>query len=220
MLSKVQLTGTIKLDSGLHIGGSDTFAAIGAVDLSVVKDPLANLPVLPGTSLKGKLRSLLAKAYNEDIAKTPNDDDERIVRLFGATNGGGEDGDLPIQARLIFRDSLLMNTAELIDSGVDSFTEVKSENTINRITAVANPRKIERVIRGSEFHFEIIYDVDNPNEVVEDIQTIKDGLKLLEFDYLGGSGSRGYGKVHFEDLKAETVFGDFDASEINEVLGE
>lgn len=220
MLSKVQLTGTIKLDSGLHIGGNDAFAAIGAIDLPVIKDPLTNLPLLPGTSLKGKMRSLLAKAYNEHIAKTPNNDDERIVRLFGATNGGGEDGDLPIQARLIFRDSILSNTTELMESGVESYTEAKFENTIDRVTAGAKPRQIERVIRGSEFEFELIYDVVNPNEVAEDIQTIKDGLKLLELDYLGGSGSRGYGKVHFEDPKAVTVFGDFDASGINEVLGE
>jgi CRISPR-associated protein Csm3 len=219
MLSKVQLTGTIKLESGLHIGGSDAFAAIGTIDLLVIKDPLTNLPILPGTSLKGKMRSLLATAYNEYIAKTPNDDDERILRLFGATTGGGEDGDLPIQARLIFRDAILSNTSELLESGVDSFTEVKFENTINRVTAIANPRQIERVIRGSKFDFELIYDVINPNEVVEDIQTIKDGLKLLELDYLGGSGSRGYGKIKFEDLQAKTVFGDFDASSINEVLG-
>lgn len=219
MLSKVQLTGTIELESGLHIGGSDAFAAIGAIDLPVIKDPLTNLPILPGTSLKGKMRSLLATAYNEYIAKTPNDDDERILRLFGATTGGGEDGDLPIQARLIFRDAILSNTSELLESGVDSFTEAKFENTINRVTAIANPRQIERVIRGSKFDFELIYDVINPNEVVEDIQTIKDGLKLLELDYLGGSGSRGYGKIKFEDLQAKTVFGDFDASGINEVLG-
>jgi CRISPR-associated protein Csm3 len=219
MLSKVQLTGTIKLESGLHIGGSDAFAAIGAIDLPVIKDSLTNLPILPGTSLKGKMRSLLATAYNEYIAKTPNDDDERILRLFGATTGGGEDGDLPIQARLIFRDAILSNTSELLESGVDSFTEAKFENTINRVTAIANPRQIERVIRGSKFDFELIYDVINPNEVVEDIQTIKDGLKLLELDYLGGSGSRGYGKIKFEDLQAKTVFGDFDASGINEVLG-
>lgn len=219
MLSKIKISGTIELESGLHIGGSDAFAAIGAIDSPVIKDPLTNLPVIPGSSLKGKMRSLLAKAYNETIAKTPNDDDERITRLFGASDGGGESGDQPVPARLIFRDSFLSNAKELLDNGAEGYTEAKFENTIDRTTAIANPRQIERAIRGSEFSFELIYDLTNEQEIDEDMQTLLDGFKLLELDYLGGSGSRGYGKIKFHDLHAETVFGDYNAGTINEELG-
>lgn len=219
MLSKIKISGTIELESGLHIGGSDAFAAIGAIDSPVIKDPLTNLPIIPGSSLKGKMRSLLAKAYNETIAKTPNDDDERITRLFGASDGGGENGDQPVPARLIFRDSFLSNAKELLDNGAEGYTEAKFENTIDRTTAIANPRQIERAIRGSEFSFELIYDLTNEQEIDEDMQTLLDGFKLLELDYLGGSGSRGYGKIKFHDLHAETVFGDYNAGAINEELG-
>lgn len=122
--------------------------------------------------------------------------------------------------RLIFRDAFFVNKEELDSLGVKSYTEVKFENTIDRITAEANPRQIERAIRNSVFAFELIYEITDESEaqVEEDFKVILDGLKLLELDYLGGSGSRGYGKVVFEDLKASTVFGSFDASRLNELL--
>ena len=83
---------------------------------------------------------------------------------------------------------------------------------------MANPRQIERAIRGSQFHFELIYEVDNAAEVSEDFETILAGLNLLELDYLGGSGSRGYGKIIFNNVVAETVFGTFDVSALNKQL--
>lgn len=217
-LSKIRFSGNLEVESGLHIGASSAFAAIGAIDSPVIKDPVTNLPIIPGSSLKGKMRTLLARSYNQRIAETPNDDDERICRLFGASTGGGRDGQSPIAGRLIFRDSFLANKDELMDKGLSTFTEDKFENTINRTTMIANPRQIERVVRGSKFAFELIYDVVDPTEVDEDLEMILAGLKLLEFDYLGGSGSRGYGKVAFKDLKAETVFGNFDIEALNQKL--
>ncbi|CCK84276.1 Csm3 family CRISPR-associated ramp protein [Lactobacillus equicursoris 66c] len=217
-LAKIRFSGNLEVESGLHIGASSAFAAIGAIDSPVIKDPVTNLPIIPGSSLKGKMRTLLARSYNQRIAETPNDDDERICRLFGASTGGGRDGQSPIAGRLIFRDSFLANKDELMDKGLSTFTEDKFENTINRTTMIANPRQIERVVRGSKFAFELIYDVVDPTEVDEDLEMILAGLKLLEFDYLGGSGSRGYGKVAFKDLKAETVFGNFDVEALNQKL--
>lgn len=217
-LAKIRFSGNLEVESGLHIGASSAFAAIGAIDSPVIKDPVTNLPIIPGSSLKGKMRTLLARSYNQRIAETPNDDDERICRLFGASTGGGRDGQSPIAGRLIFRDSFLANKDELMDKGLSTFTEDKFENTINRTTMSATPRQIERVVRGSKFAFELIYDVVDPTEVDEDLEMILAGLKLLEFDYLGGSGSRGYGKVAFKDLKAETVFGNFDVEALNQKL--
>jgi CRISPR-associated protein Csm3 len=89
-------------------------------------------------------------------------------------------------------------------------TEIKFENGINRLTAVANPRQIERVVRGSVFGLDIVYEVEKEEEMLEDMQILAEGLKLLQFDYLGGSGSRGYGKVAFTNVQAEVVVGSVD----------
>lgn len=217
--SKIKFSGTIKVETGLHIGGSSEFAAIGAIDSPVIKDPLTNLPIIPGSSLKGKMRSLLAKALNEGTIPTSdafNHDDEKIIRLFGASAAG--DKKEVVSARLLFRDSILSNSDELNEKGARNYTETKFENTIDRFSAVANPRQIERVIRGSKFNFELIYDVTDATQATEDLETILLGFKLLENDYLGGSGSRGYGKVSFKDLKAQAIIGDFDIESLNQQL--
>ncbi|ETW90240.1 type III-A CRISPR-associated RAMP protein Csm3 [Streptococcus thermophilus] len=213
--AKIKFSAQIRLETGLHIGASNAFAAIGAIDSPVIKDPITNLPIIPGSSLKGKMRTLLAKVYNEKVAEKPSDDSDILSRLFGNSND-----ERFKMGRLIFRDAFLSNADELDSLGVRSYTEVKFENTIDRITAEAKPRQIERAIRNSTFDFELIYEITdkNENQVEEDFKVIRDGLKLLELDYLGGSGSRGYGKVAFENLKATTVFGNYDVKTLNELL--
>lgn len=215
---KIQFTGKINVKSGLHIGGSTAFAAIGAVDSPIIKDTLTNLPIIPGSTIKGKMRSLLAKAYNEKIAQNPNQDNIIITRLFGATVGGGPEGKNAITARLLFRDAFLDNKDELDGAGLRTYTEIKFENTIDRITAEAKPRQIERAIHGSRFGFELMYEVDDSSQIKKDLEMIIAGIKLIETDYLGGNGSRGYGKVKFESLEAETVFGDYDVTNLNAML--
>ena len=213
--AKIKITGEIRLETGLHIGTSNAFAAIGAMDSPVIKDPITNLPIIPGSSIKGKMRTLLAKVYNSRPAKQPEEDGEILSRLFGNSSSKRDK-----IGRLIFRDAFLSNKDELDSLGAKIYTEVKFENTIDRISAVAKPRQIERAIRDSVFGFELIYEVTDKSQaqVEEDFKVILDGLKLLELDYLGGSGSRGYGKVVFEDLKANTVFGNYDVSRLNELL--
>lgn len=216
--AKVKIEGIICLESGLHIGGSSAFAAIGATDSPVIKDPVSNLPIIPGSSLKGKIRALLYRtAYNRNTTSDLGNDSVEISRLFG--NSKNKDYKV---GRLIFRDALLSNKEQLDNDGVNSYTEVKFENTIDRITAKANPRQIERAIRSSEFRFEVIYEITDKSvgDVSEDITILRDGLRLLQLDYLGGSGSRGYGKIAFKNLEAKTVYGEFDVKEINMLLGE
>ena len=139
-------------------------------------------------------------------------------------------------SRLLVSDMVLSNEQELLNERVDSVTEVKFENTINRQTGVANPRQIERVIRGSKFNIDMIYDVastqdilDNAeekekfkSEILEDMETIKTGFKLLQYDYIGGNGSRGYGKIKISDIEAKVVVGNntdlIDIVKINEIL--
>jgi CRISPR-associated protein Csm3 len=216
MYAKIQISGDIEVKTGMHIGGSSAFAAIGAVDSPIIKDIRTNLPMIPGSSFKGKMRSLLAKEYNEDIAKKPDDDAECLLRLFGCAKK-----DNVKRSRIIISDMIMKNEAELREQGLQSLTEVKFENTINRVTAVANPRQIERAIRGSKFDIDIVYEVEKEDEVVEDIGILAEGLKLLEYDYIGGNGSRGYGKIAFENLQADVVVGQVDEAIIekcNELL--
>lgn len=204
MYAKIEITGIIEVITGMHIGGSSAFAAIGAVDSPVIRDVRTNMPMIPGSSIKGKMRTLLARCYN-DLPVKHDGDADIIKRLFGSA----QDKKFK-QARLIFSDSILSNKQELEDIGIQGTTEVKFENTINRLTAVANPRQIERVIRGCEFEFQWIYEVDEENKVCDDFEVIREGMALLEYDYLGGHGTRGYGKIRFKDLKADCVIGKMD----------
>ena len=105
---------------------------------------------------------------------------------------------------------IMKNAEELREQGLNSMTEVKFENTISRITAVANPRQIERVVRGAVFALDLIYNAQKEEEMTEDFQTIAEGIKLLQYDYIGGHGSRGYGKIRFSDLDIKVVTGQVD----------
>ena len=189
MYSKLEITGTLEILTGMHIGGSSAFAAIGAVDSPVIRDTLSDRPMIPGSSLKGKLRTLLALRYNEGPLVQANDDDPRILRLFGSAKKNQAK-----RSRLLFRDMILPDASveELREFGLYTATEVKFENAINRLTAVAN----------------ILYDGSNEAETAEDIALLAEGMRLLEYDYLGGHGSRGYGKVKFSDLKLCVAVGE------------
>lgn len=212
---KLVIEGTIVIKTGMHIGGSSDFSAIGAIDSPVVRDTLTRLPLIPGSSLKGKMRYLLAKELNNGILlNEPNNDQDEILRLFGSS-----EKDKIRRARLKFNDIKLSNLAELVTFNVSS-TEVKFENTIDRETAVATPRQIERVIAGSKFDFEIFYNLDDIKEVEKDFENIKQGFDLLEFDYLGGHGTRGSGRIAFENLSVITAVGNFEKiNTLNEILG-
>lgn len=219
MYAKIQIRGDIEVKTGMHIGGNSTYAGIGAVDSTVIKDVRTGLPMIPGSSLKGKMRSLLAKEWNTKIVNADNDH-ERVARLFGTAPSNGRTAR---RSRLLFTDMVLANEKELREAGLQSMTEVKFENTISRTTAIANPRQIERAVRGSVFELDLIYEVEKEEELIEDIETLAEGLRLLEYDYLGGNGSRGYGKVAFKNVCAKPVIGTVDESVLekcNRILGE
>ena len=223
MFAKINITGTITSKTGMHIGGASGFSAIGAIDSSVIRDIRTDLPMIPGSSFKGKMRSLLARQYSEgSLPKKPGDDVMRVRRLFGYMEDGKGSDKKAHTARLQFSDMFLKNNDELKRIGVP-VTEVKFENTINRLTAVANPRQIERSVAGAQYGLDLIYSVEKEEEMVEDFETIRDGLILLSYDYLGGSGSRGYGRVEFSDLEINCVIGDCSDDTLkhcSEILGE
>jgi CRISPR-associated protein Csm3 len=211
-----KLSGTLKLVSGLHIGAGDMEMHIGGTDNPVIKHPHTNEPFIPGSSLKGKVRSLLEMTTGAMIATRGNPlsvaDLDRlsetadalrcrnIVRLFGS---GGMVTDMKIASeigptRVSFADCAVSPSyREKADATALPWVEVKAENSINRISGTAeNPRFTERVPAGAEFDFSVTLKVLGDEDELFDL--LIEGLALLELDYLGGSGSRGYGRVHFE----------------------
>lgn len=222
MYSKIQIKGVLEVKTGMHIGGSSAFSAIGAVDSPVIKDIRTNNPMIPGSSLKGKMRTLLARKYNDVVQANANKDADCIKRVFGSSEKD-EKGVIK-QSRVLVSDMFMINGDEIRNRGISGFTEVKFENSINRATAVAMPRQIERVIKGLKFGIDIIYEAESGKEAeIEDIALIAEGMKMLEYDYLGGNGSRGYGKVEFSELKAEVAIGEVDENiiaNVNKLLGE
>ena len=195
MSGKLIIRCELEVLTGMHIGGTDIFSAIGAVDSPVIRDSHSGLPIVPGSSLKGKLRALLAQSLNERTVYDHNSDDERILRLFGSSK--------PIRAsRLQFSDCFMTNADKLKNVGV---TEIKSENTISRADSTANPRQIERVIPGALFDVVITYNYTDADEADEDLRLLAKAMKLLEVDYLGGHGSRGSGRVRLRNFSVDNL---------------
>lgn len=205
MAGKLLITGDLIVLTGLHIGGGDSFSAIGSVDSTVVKTARTGEPYVPGSSLKGKLRTLITRSLTpggvENLPEKPENDKDEVKRLFGSS----ETNNIK-RSRLQFSDAYLnKDFVKSIKEHDGSLTEVKAENTINRATSVANPRFIERVIPGADFEVKIIYDVMDEDEVADDLDLLIRGLKLLQLDYLGGHGTRGSGRVSFRNLDIKPV---------------
>lgn len=196
-LSKIKLMeGKLICQTGLHIGGGEGGMHIGGTDTPVIKTiGKESEPYIPGSSLKGKMRSLL-ELYQG------NEYDETISVLFGEKVGDTTSNRLYKAGMLSFWDCYLTPEwkKEIRDNDLP-YTEVKMENTIDRRTGTAqHPRNIERVIAGSVFHFKLSIKEFGDKNYDNFILT---GLKLLENDCLGGSGSRGYGKIQFKELSID-----------------
>lgn len=215
---RVFITFDIRAVTGLHIGGSESGIEIGGVDKTVIRAPLTGQPYIPGSSLRGKVRSLtekyLGKEQNHSIAKVKIhtcetlDDYKKccVCRTFGVPGQVG----FNTPTRLIVRDVFLTpkSAQELREAQTDlPFTEVKTEVAIDRVTSVANPRQMERVPAGAVFGpAQLIYSVYNgdgcdPSQDIDMLKKVFLGLKLLEDDYLGGLGSRGSGQVVLENIR-------------------
>lgn len=201
------IQGKIVCKTGLHIGGSSDAIDIGGSDNVIIRDSVTGNPYIPGSSLKGKLR-FLTELNDKDSAQSvidnegkPADDPNCISsRLFGIS-ADDKQTELKFPTRTIVRDAYPdEDTLDLWDNeSLISGAELKYENNINRINSGATPRNIERVPKGSKFDFEIIFSVYEGDS--ENISYLLDSMKLLEDNYLGGSGSRGFGQIKFENIK-------------------
>lgn len=201
-MKKILIKGKLTVKTGLHIGGDSSFSAIGSIDSVVVKNPSSGRPIIPGSSLKGKIRSLLAKnEHHENIDFS--EEKIELRRLFGSDN---------LRARLIFSDANVLTEQ-------DNYTEAKWENTIRRRDGVANPRQIERVIPDVEFEFNLTYNLIDEKEAKDDFLMLANGLKLLQADYLGGGGTRGNGRVVFTNFEVESLK-EYNLDHLNQLLKE
>ncbi|MGC8691202.1 MAG: type III-A CRISPR-associated RAMP protein Csm3 [Caldisericum sp.] len=193
---KIILKGKIRAITGIHIGGNKTSLDIGGIDNSFIRTRKGRL-YIPGSSLRGKIRSLLEKYYNYLSENgEPSSEENDVTKIFGIHKSKDTNNVFP--TTLLVRDAYLSD-----EQDISSVLEIKTENVINRISGKAeHPREIERVSGGSTFDFEIVfnlhYDKDENKKLFE---VFLRGMKLLEDDYLGGSGSRGYGKIKFENIE-------------------
>ena len=214
LYGRVFIRGSIRTLTGLHIGGSGGAFAIGGNDNPVIVNPLNGEPYIPGSSLKGKMRSLTEKYLGAPMKNHANVtmhtaeskaeyDASAVANLYGVPAA-----DFNLPTRVIVRDVALTDASKeaLKRANTDlPFTEIKTEVSIDRVTSAANPRSLERVPAGVSFGpFEIVYNVFEPRDIDEWFSVLIDGMALLEDDYLGGSGTRGSGKIMFEELNIWT----------------
>jgi CRISPR-associated protein Csm3 len=198
----ILLRGQIKALTGLHIGGSKDKMEIGGVDSPVIRNPQNQYPYIPGSSIKGKLRSLLEFSLGVVPDSGEISTDPRIARLFGLSADDNKvvKGPSRVVVRDCYPDQATLDLWQEVESEL-LYTEYKGENFINRITSMANPRFVERVVPNSCFKLEILYGVyrfdekDNNETINADLNHLLEGLRLLEHSALGKSGSRGYGQV-------------------------
>lgn len=220
LLGKVIIRSELEVKTGMRIGGTTGGMKIGGLDLNVITDPHGK-PYIPGSSLKGKLRSLIEKkeaAHNPYFWNEPKEKPEKhqckedssylrcpICKIWGIL--GSDEFSVPTLTRLIVCDSYLDDksiTQEMKNNLELEWTEVKFETAINRITGTilhGSLRQVERVPAGARFKdVELIYSVYE-EEDKDILINVFIAMELLEHDYLGGMGSRGYGRVAFQNME-------------------
>ncbi|MES2648154.1 MAG: type III-A CRISPR-associated RAMP protein Csm3 [Bacteroidota bacterium] len=203
LLKKIEITGILTLETGLHIGGTNSSMSIGGIDKAVIRNPLNNQPFIPGSSLKGKMRSLLeistgniggssgGVVKNGPSSKPGTIEKPTSSDLFGNAINEGQK-----PSRVIVRDLSLLNHEELLSKTEIPYTEGKTEVVIDRITSAAMPRQNERVPAGAQFRLSVILNIwEQDNNEKQLLETLFTCMQLLSDDYLGGHGSRGYGQV-------------------------
>jgi len=218
LYGRVFIIANIHSLTGLHIGGSNAGLEIGGVDKAVIRNPLTDQPYIPGSSLRGKMRSQTEKVkgmkQNNPIGKdvkihSCQSDAEYLANggcpictVFGVPADDNKVKN-PLPSRLIVRDVLISEDSlkEFEKMKVKSFSEIKTEVAIDRVTSAATPRSIERVPAGADFGpAEFVFGIYEKADFGR-LKTVIEALQLVEDDYLGGAGSRGSGKVQFEGIR-------------------
>ncbi|MCS6987686.1 MAG: type III-A CRISPR-associated RAMP protein Csm3 [Sphingomonadaceae bacterium] len=197
----------LEVVTGLHIGAGDLEMRIGGIDRPVIRDPVTELPYVPGSSLKGRMRALLEWTTGALVGDSPlglrqagQPGVREILLLFGLGGGDADPGFGP--SRLSVADAFLVDACRPDRGRNAPLTEAKFENQIHRISGTAiHPRQTERVVPGVRFRFDArLRRFENDPDLMP---LLFRGMALVELDALGGSGSRGYGKVRFENVTVD-----------------
>lgn len=206
----------IELITGLHIGGLGGGLRIGGSDNPVIKTRMnfkgeeIEVPYIPGSSIKGRMRNLLLSVYGKRLKDSVDfsQDNPELMDLFGRginqDNAPGKGSTDIRRTRLIVRDAFPDEDSISRAHSLEGFTEVKGENTINPVTGEANPRFIDRVVPGMKFRFEMILQILEGDKEDLYLRYVGEAFRLMEDAYLGGQGSRGYGKVRIRTLSTAT----------------
>ncbi len=204
LLKTAQFKGTLEVVTGLHIGGSVEAIEIGGIDNPIIKHPVTQEPYIPGSSLKGKMRSQMEKKEGRvgSSGEPCGCGKCMVCRVFGPHKNTRHSLG---PTRILVRDAMLSEESreDMKKAAQDgkSYIEVKTENIIDRNVGTAkHPRQQERVPAGAKFDLEVgvqVMDLDQDSDVEG---YVREALKSIEESYIGGSGSRGYGKVRFTDM--------------------
>jgi CRISPR-associated protein Csm3 len=223
-LGQKHIEGTIHCTSGLRIGGSDEELSIGGADLTCIKHPGTGDPYIPGTSLKGKMRSEMEKRLGKMNGSQPcgcGRADCMVCRVFGPhMNPHHELG----PTRIIVRDAQFREGKDALP--LEHRFETKTENLIDRkIGTALHPRKVERVAAGAEFTLKIgiqHWDLDQTCTYTSSadkaftgadalVEFVKDGLRELQNTGIGSGVSKGSGEVELRALTLDGVLFDLRA---------
>jgi CRISPR-associated protein Csm3 len=210
----VKLAFRVTLAEGTRIGGSGGGLQIGEIvepNLMAIRNPANGEFYIPGSSLKGKLRSVLERELGKCEGGSPCTCGEvgcMVCTVFGAHLKAKPEC---APTRIVVRDSPMSADAkasfiEAQRTGKPT-TEEKTENIINRKSGAAeHPRTGERVLADTTFDGEILLHIYEGDDAKKMTDFVRHGLGIIqEASSIGASGSRGYGKVRFEDLKEETL---------------
>lgn len=236
MFAKIRITGDVELLTAMHIGGNAEYMGIGSVDSPVIKDGRTGLPFIPGSSFKGRMRTLLAEKYPGSSEK-PEDDSPRVARLFGVSKLLIEEylsksARKKIKKKKVHIEPTIIKTRQLtesrlqiydlflaggLDPGGKSFhSGGASPGSATEITAQIftvtdgipdAPKLVEAAVPGSVFRMEMIYEACEEDTFLEDMETLAQGLRLLRENRLGGCKARGFGEIRFSHICAEPIIG-------------
>ena len=202
----IKATSKIKLITGMHIGGSKEAIKIGGIDNPVIRNPITNLPYIPGSSLKGRFRMALEVKYGDTNVEPRGTgpsinmkNESQVVRLFGS--GSAKTTEEP--TRYIFRDSNISEGFEEYAQGEEKI-EVKMDRA--KMAGFTGGNRIqERISAGAQFDFEVMIRIFEKDDEGLFKKRLQEAMKIVELEYLGGSGTRGYGQVVFDELKFEKI---------------
>ena len=201
----IVIEGTMTAVEGIHIGGNNEGTKIGGCDNPVIRNPLTGKPYIPGSSIKGVMRSTLEKIEDKSRNGKPcgcGNSNCMVCKLFGAhMNLRASSG----EPRLLIRDMDIDPEfeQELLDSGANysDIIEIKTSTMVDRSTNTAaggSLRNVERVAAGTKFKCEFVLKVFDGDDEKAMINAIKKLLTSVEVLGIGSKTTAGCGQVKFD----------------------